>query len=157
MVVGDLLVRQNRLVHVPQLDWEEGRVDYLPLVELPHRAHPGPLYVDHQVLVLRGKLNEGLLFLVHHKILQNMVVEHIHDEVHRHESQREDKLNPLTIEPFCFKRSKNERETIQFVSDTNCSRYNLCPIQFVPDTICADTICADTNCADTICADTICT
>ncbi len=31
------------------------------------------------------------------------------------------------------------------------SRYNLFPIQYVPDTICADTICADTNCADTIC------
>ncbi len=46
---------------------------------------------------------------------------------------------------------------IQFVPDTICSRYSLFPIQFVPDTICADTICADTNCADTICADTICT
>jgi hypothetical protein len=35
---------------------------------------------------------------------------------------------------------------IQFVPDTVCARYNLCPIQivpiqFVPDTICADTIC----------------
>ena len=40
---------------------------------------------------------------------------------------------------------------IQFVPDTVCSRYNLFPIQFV-----SDTNCADTNCADTICADTIC-
>ncbi len=40
---------------------------------------------------------------------------------------------------------------IQFVPDTICARYSLCPIQFV-----SDTNCADTNCADTICADTIC-
>ncbi len=68
MVVGDLLVRQNLLVHVPQLDWE----DY--------------------------STNNRAIY---------------------------------------FKRSKNERETIQFVPDTNCSRYNLCPIQFVPDIICS--------------------
>ncbi len=56
---------------------------------------------------------------------------------------------------------------IQFVPDTIGSRYNLFPIQYVPDTVCSryslfpiqfvpDTICADTICADTNCADTIC-
>ena len=41
---------------------------------------------------------------------------------------------------------------IQFVPDTICARYSLCPIQFVSDTNCAETNCADTFCADTICS-----
>ena len=58
----------------------------------------------------------------------------------------------LCPDTICYK--------IQFVPDTVCARYNLCPIQivpiqivpiqfvpiqFVPDTICADTICTWTG------------
>jgi hypothetical protein len=50
-----------------------------------------------------------------------------------------------------MKGSRHNLCPIQFVPDTVCSRYNLFPIQFV-----SNTNCADTNCADTICADTIC-